>query len=132
MFDLIKHWVPGDFDGEHGLPDNGKEIDYVYLENWLNTNVTDAFMPADFTFDQFDASIIQRIRKYARDTKRPRSTRVYERTATKQVNWKMAEAFKTALGLGIIHAPYYEQAELEMIYLQDMGHERVDLSLIHI
>jgi len=126
IFDLIKHWTPGDFDGQHGLPDNGKEIDYVYLEEWLNKNVTDAFMPADFTFDQFDASIIQRIRKYARDNRRPRSTKVYERTATKQVNWKMAETFKTALGLGIIHAPYYEQAELEMIYLQDVGHERVD------
>lgn len=126
IFDLIKHWTPGDFDGQHGLPENNKEIDYIFLEEWLNKNVTDAFMPKDFTFDQFDASIIQRIRKYARDNRRPRSTMVYERTATKAINWKMAEAFKTALGLGLLHAPYYEQAELEMIYLQDMGHERVD------
>ena len=126
IFDLIRHWVPGDFDGQHELPDNNREIDYVYLEDWWNKHVTDAFMPADFTFDQFDASIIQRIRKYARDNRRPKATKVYERTATKSINWKMAEAFKTALGLGLIHAPYYEQAEMEMIYLQDMGHERVD------
>ncbi len=126
IFDLIKHWVPGDFDGQHGLPDNNKEIDYIYLEEWWNKNVTDVFMPSDFTFDQFDHSIIQRVRKYARDNRRPKSTKVYERTATKSINWSMAEAFKTALGLGIIHAPFYEQAEQEMIYLQDMGHERVD------
>ena len=120
VFDLIKHWQPGDF------PQNNNEIDYIFLEDWWNEYVTDAFMPETFTFDQFDASIIQRVRKYARDTRRPKATKVYERTATKQLNWKMAEAFKTALGLGLIHAPFYEQAEQELIYLQDIGHERVD------
>ncbi len=120
IFDLIKHWQPGDF------PDNNNEIDYIFLEDWWNEYVTDAFMPENFTFDQFETTIIQRINRYARSKPRPKSVRVFERTATKAINWKVAEGFKTALGLGLLHAPYYQQADLEMIYLEDLGNERVD------
>jgi hypothetical protein len=97
IFDLITHWQPGDF------PENNNEIDYIELEEWWNKNVTDAFMPDDFTFDQFETSIIQRIANYARSKQRPKTVNVYERTATKPVNWKMAESFKTAMGLGLLH-----------------------------
>jgi hypothetical protein len=120
IFDLIKHWQPGDF------PENANQIDYIFLETWLNDNVTKAFMPGTFSFDQFDASIIQRIRKYAREREAPKQTEVFEQTATKDLNWRMAEAYKTALGLGLLHAPYYQQADLEMIFLIDKGNQRVD------
>jgi hypothetical protein len=120
VFDLIKHWQPGDF------PKNKNEIDYIFLEDWWNEYVTDAFMPETFTFDQFETTIIQRVNRYARSKQRPKSVRVFERTATKAINWKVAEGFKTALGLNLLHAPYYQQADLEMIYLEDLGNEKVD------
>lgn len=120
VFDLIKHWQPGDF------PDNNNEIDYIFLEDWWNVFVTDAFMPESFTFDQFETTIIQRVNRYARSKPRPKSVRVFERTATKAINWKVAEGFKTAMGLGLIHAPFYQQANMEMIYLEDLGNEKVD------
>lgn len=120
VFDLIKHWEPGDF------PDNDNQIDYIFIQKWLEEHVIDAFMPNELTFDQFDASIIQRLRAYSNSKERPKRINVYERTATKPLNWRMAEAFKTAMGLGLLHAPYYSQAEQELIFLQDVGHERVD------
>ena len=51
---------------------------------------------------------------------------LFQRTAPKAINWKVAEGFKTALGLNLLHAPYYQQADLEMIYLEDLGNEKVD------
>lgn len=56
----------------------------------------------------------------------PKAVTIFERTATKALNWEVAETFKTALNMKLIHAPYFELAEQECLFLQDMGNGRVD------
>ena len=51
----------------------------------------------------------------------PKRITIEERTATRPQNWLVAECFKTALGLNLVHSPYFEQAELELKFLQDKG-----------
>lgn len=118
VFDLIKHWAPGDFE-DH-------EIDYeavgLEVEGYM-----DAFMPGELTFDQFNSvATIQRLQKHAIEQRYPKQVQIYERTATGALNWKTYETFKTALGMGLVHAPFYDLLNLELTFLQDIGHNKVD------
>lgn len=113
VFDILHHWDPADFE-DH-------QIDYdkvgVDLEDYL-----DRFMPTELTFDQFNSvATIQRLRRHAAKRKYPKRVSIYERPATGPLNWKTYETFKTALGLGLVHAPFYELANLELTFLQDLG-----------
>lgn len=111
VFDLIHHFDPADF------PDHN--IDYDYVEEWIWEKIK-AFVPDEWTFDQWNsASMIQRIQKKVREANFPKRVNVYEETATMQHNWKRAENAKTAINMGWVHAPYYEQAELELKFLQE-------------
>jgi hypothetical protein len=111
VFDLIHHWDPADF------PDH--IVDYEEIEDWIWKKIV-AFVPEEVTFDQWNsASMIQRMQKKVREANFPKTVQVYEETATAAHNWKRAENFKTALNMGWIHAPYYEQAELELKFLQE-------------
>jgi hypothetical protein len=121
VFDRLHHWRPGDF------TDNNLEIDYIEIEEYFKEEVLDAFVPTLLTFDQFGGpQMIQHLKRYARERKYHRRVDIQERTSTKPINWKMAEAFKAAMNMGLLHAPWYEQAELELTFLQDMGNMRVD------
>ena len=85
------------------------------------------FMPSDLTFDQFNSvGMIQRIQRAMNDAKLPKRVMVSEQTATAPLNWKMAETFKTALNMGLLHAPYMELAELELRFLQLTTNMKVD------
>ena len=118
VFDKIHAWHPADFDDAR--------IDYIAIEAEI-IEMGKAFMPSDLTFDQFNsAGMIQRIQRALRSANLPKSTTVYERTATAPINWKMAETFKTALNMGLIHAPYFELAELELRFLQLTANQKVD------
>lgn len=64
---------------------------------------------------------IQRLRRYVTTRSLPKRTTLYERTATGPLNWKTFETFKTALNMGLVHAPYHELADLELRFLQDLG-----------
>lgn len=111
VFDLIHHFDPQDF------PDHN--IDYEFVESWIWEKIK-AFMPDEWTFDQWNsASMIQRLQKKVRDANFPKRVNVYEETATMTHNWKRAENAKTAINMGWVHAPYYEQAELELKFLQE-------------
>lgn len=113
VFDVIHHWDPADFD-DH-------QIDYDQIGTEIE-GYLDGFMPGELTFDQFNSvATIQRLQKYATKRNYPKRVSVYERPATGPLNWKTYETFKTALGLGLIHAPYHEQADLELTFLQDKG-----------
>jgi hypothetical protein len=115
VFDYITHWEPSSF------PDNNYEIDYLAVADEI-TELAKGFMPTQLTFDQFNsAMLIQRIRKDLREAQLPKATQIWEQTATAKLNWAMAECFKTALYLGLIHAPWYDQAEKELMFLQDKG-----------
>lgn len=112
VFDKIHHFRPQDFE------DN--IVDYDEIEEWIWDNLMKPFMPQFMSFDQFNsAQVIQRLAKRSRKSGLPKVTQVYEETATRQHNWKRAEIFKSAVNLGYVHAPYYEQAELELRFLQE-------------
>lgn len=64
---------------------------------------------------------IQRLRTYVRGAQLPKHVTIYERTATGPLNWQTYETFKTALGMGLVHGPYFELAHLELTFLQDLG-----------
>jgi len=120
VFDVLHAWVPGDF--EH----NNWEIDYEQVGDEL-CDYVDNFMPVEFTLDQFNSvSTLQQVRKHVQGRHFPKRISVFERNFTKAQNWQICETTKTALGMGLIHMPYYELAELEMKFLQDMGNQRVD------
>lgn len=120
VFDVIHAWQPSEFE------DNNYEIDYDQIERELK-DYLDAFMPVAMSFDQYPmGSTIKHLREHARTRGYPKTVQVYERPATNSLNWKTYEAFKTALGLGLIHAPYFELADLELQFLQVAGQEKVD------
>ena len=121
IFDRLHFWRPGDFEY------NDFEIDYIAIGEYFETEVLDAFRPALLTFDQFGGpETMQRLRKHVRSKHYPSRVDIRERTATHPLNWKMAEAFKAALNMGLLHAPWYEQAELELTFLQDKGNRKVE------
>lgn len=118
VFDKIHAWHPSDYP-------SGR-IDYISIEQEI-IDFGKAFMPSDLTFDQFNsAGMIQRIQRALNAANLPKRITVYEHTATAPVNWKMAETFKTALNMGLIHAPYFELAELELRFLQLTTNQKVD------
>jgi hypothetical protein len=65
----------------------------------------------------------------------PKRVSIFEKPATRPLNWKRAEIFKAALNLGLIHAPmlaadgtvseHAEMAELELRFLEETN-GRVD------
>jgi hypothetical protein len=115
VFDHISAWRPSDFD------QNRYEIDYAVVEQELKAYV-DAFVPVEVSFDQFNSvHSIQELRRHVREQRHPKNVSVFERTATRALNWEVAETFKTSLGLGLVHAPYFELAEQELKFLQDIG-----------
>ena len=115
VFDLITHWSPGDF------VDNALQIDYLAVEDELEGYV-ERFMPSEVTFDPWNSvGIIQRLQHDVGQRRLPKRILVHQTHPTAALNWKVAETFKTALNLDLIHAPYYELAELELTYLQDTG-----------
>lgn len=113
VFDVINAWKPSDF--EEGY------IDYIKVMEDLCQYIDD-FVPSSVSFDQFNsAPLMAQLRQHIGKRNYPRRVDVFERTATRQVNWAMAEAFKTALGLNLIHAPFFELADQELKFLQDLG-----------
>lgn len=113
VFDKIHYWAPHQF--EDG------QIDYLQIAEEVFVDLK-SFLPEMVTFDQFNsAMIMQQLRLKVNQQKLPRRIQIEERTATRPYNWAVAETFKTALGLDLIHAPYFEQAELECKFLQDKG-----------
>jgi hypothetical protein len=111
VFDLLKHWEPGDFPGHI--------VDYDEISEWIFDNVIEVFYPEDFTFDQFNsAQTIQQLNRRVKAARLPKNVTVYEKTATASHNWKRYETLKTAINLGRVHAPEYELAQAELQFLQ--------------
>lgn len=120
VFDYITHWEPSSF------PENDYQVDYDHIEKSIQDFIK-SFIPTEVTFDQgFSNWLISRLAKWVRRQAFPKMVSVFQRTATAPMNWEVAETFKTALGLGLVHAPYYEQAEKELLFLQLVGENKVD------
>lgn len=119
VFDLLHHWEPQNFPG--GI------IDYDEIGQFIIEKVARKFYPDEITFDQFNSvATIQKINKELLKTPGPKQVRAYEKTANKELNWQRAEVFKTAINMGLVHAPQYDLAELELKFLQDKGNKLVD------
>lgn len=117
VFDVVHAWQPSDFGGEQ---------DYVSIEEDLE-GYLNAFMPDQLTFDQFSSvGTIQRLQRYVLRANLPKRVQIWERTATKDLNWRTWETFKTAVNLGLVHAPAFQLAQLELTFLQDLGNHSVD------
>jgi hypothetical protein len=111
VFDHLHAWDPATF------PDH--QIDYLEIESELK-DLLDRFLPFQFSVDQFSsAPIMGHLRAHLNGAGRAKLTTVVERTATARRNFEMAETFKTALGMGLIHAPAHHLARLELEYLQE-------------
>jgi hypothetical protein len=118
VFDVITAYLPADFPNH--------QIDYDFIGDEMEGYI-DAFLPTELTFDQWNSvSSVQRLQKYVYNKRLPKAVTVYERNATEPLNWQTYETFKTALGLNLVHGPYFELADQELTYLQDLGHRKVD------
>lgn len=115
VFDKIHFWAPWSFDDG--------QIDYVSVEKEILRDIKN-FRPELVTFDQFSSGpIMSHLRQGVVAAKLPKRVTIDERTATAPRNWQVAETFKTALGLDLIHMPYFEQTELECKFLQVKGNK---------
>jgi hypothetical protein len=110
IFDYISHWDPANF------PDH--TIDYMQINEEL-WELIKGFPIDDFSFDQHNSAYFIADLTY-RTTKAqlPKRIAVHEQTATAPHNLRVWENFKVALNLGWVHAPYYEQGDLELRFLQ--------------
>lgn len=115
VFDKLHAWIPGDFEGH--------EIDYDIVRGDIMNDI-DAFIPDIVSFDQWNSiATVQALRKHVANKAYPKSVMIEERTATGPLNWRTYETFKTALGLGLVHGPFFELADLELTFLQDLGNK---------
>lgn len=119
VFDKIHHWEPQNWDDHI--------VDYDEIGEYMVDEIAHKFYPDEITFDQFNSvATIQKINKRLLNEPGPKQVTAYERTATKELNWSRAEVFKTAINMGLVHAPYYELAETELSFLIDKGNKVVD------
>ncbi len=125
VFDIIKRWNPKDFKGGAiHWPTVMKEV-LVYIQ---------LFRPYELTLDQYNsAEPIQLLNMKLREMG-IEGVRVYELTATPEVNWKRADVYKTALYQGLVHAPNdtadtaYSMLELKFLQEHRMNskYSRID------
>lgn len=127
VIDLLKMWKPIDF------PDGIVDYPMVTDDLW---DIIERFSPDELTFDQFQSvMMIATLNQRMTAEPRPKQTLIFEKPATRPLNWKRAELFKSALNLGLIHIPMLgrdgevdpagEMAELELRFLE-LRNGRVD------
>lgn len=127
VFDRLHHFDPMDF------PDH--IVDYPQVDEWLWENVIKAFMPDEFTFDQYNStSSIQRLQQKIRQNQRDlpkKHIQVFEKPVTRQSDWAIKENAKAAINLGLVHCYSIEEdihaarAQDELKFLQ-LVNGRVD------
>lgn len=110
IFDFVHVWQPKDFpDGRIHYPTVENEIDVFAAQFGLSR----------LSFDQYNSAMaIQRLDERINGRRPPKRCHVLEVTPSHSHNWKVAELFKTAAGLGLVHAPAHTLARLELEYLQ--------------
>ncbi len=124
IVDYVNHWEPSQF------IHNNYEIDYREVRSEMAEAIR-LFMPVEFTFDQgYSAEMIQELRRYVNQARLPKPVNVFLRPTTFQSNWDVAETFKYALGLGLVHCydgtRSTELLKQECKFLQLVGNKRVD------
>lgn len=70
-------------------------------------------------YDQHESALsIQALTEWAAGAHLPRLPQISQRFATRPRNERTAGVFRSALGLGLIHAPTHELARQELLHLQ--------------
>jgi hypothetical protein len=111
VFDKIHHFDPADFPNH--------TIDYEEVEDWIWDDIIAPFQPAEFTFDQYNSvGSTQKLVKKVAKARLPKKVNVFIRDANATYNWQVAECFKAAINMGLVHAPEYEEGALELKFLQ--------------
>lgn len=96
IFDYLQVWKPEDF------PDH--QVDYLAIEEQLVDIITKFPTLKTFSFDQYGGFVtVPYLKTHLR--KRGHSARVRQATFTPKTNQIRAERFKSALGMGWVHAP---------------------------
>ena len=99
VFDNLRVWDPADFD-EHIL-----DYEIVMDDIWGDVKT---FLIDDISFDQFNVpATIGNLRKRLAKERLPKGIRVHEVSRTRQLNWRHYELFKSAINMGLVHAPMY-------------------------
>jgi hypothetical protein len=110
IFDHIHHWNPADYPGN--------KLDYVQINEHLWEFIR-SFPLDDLSFDQFNSAYFEAdLTQKVRAAQIPKRVNVHVVPATAPYNFRVAETFKVALNQGWVKAPYYEQADLELRFLQ--------------
>lgn len=106
VFDQIRCWEPGDF------PDHILDYeDGVMPDIWEDVK---NFVPEEVSFDQFNVpATIGWLRKKLSKEQLPKAVRVHEVVRTRPLNWRHYELFKSAINMGLVHAPMHLQQEEE-------------------
>jgi hypothetical protein len=121
VIDLIRCWEPADF------PDH--LLDYDVVMSTIKEDVR-LFVPENVSFDQFNVpATIGPLRKYVAAAGLPKMVTVDEVSRTRPLNWRHFELFKSAVNMGLVHAPMLtadgevnyasEQGELELRFLEE-------------
>jgi hypothetical protein len=100
VFGNIRCWEPADY------PDHILDYeDGVMPEIWEDVK---NFLPEEVSFDQFNVpATIGWLRKRLSKEQLPKAVKVREVTRTAQLNWKHYELFKSAINMGLVHAPMF-------------------------
>lgn len=113
VIDVFKIWRPSEFPNHI--------IYYPQIQAEIFEYLT-LFPISDLTFDQYcSVQMIQELKARVERAELPWPIQVYERTASPNSNWLSAETFKKAANLGLVHAPAFDQAQLELERLQVKG-----------
>jgi hypothetical protein len=120
VIDFVTHWEPASF------VENNYEVDYEYIVDQFKGYIY-RFHPIEFTTDQAHSTwMLQQLRSWFSKARLPFHTNFFQRIATKKLNWEMAETFKTALNMNLVHIPAYPQARSELLFLQKTGADKVE------
>lgn len=116
VFDWLHVWKPSNYE-DH-------QLDYLQVEKELVEIIMQFRTLKNFSFDQYGGFVtVPYLKSHLRTNKH--EARVHQSTATNKTNQLRAERFKSALGMGWIHAPKDELApdgesllEQELKFLQ--------------
>jgi hypothetical protein len=109
--DKLDYWSPADFD-DH-------EIDYLALEEHFITDICN-FMPYSVTFDQYSSvPVIQTLQQRINHAQLAKRVSFDQRPHTHTGNLELAEVFRAALALGLVHCPYDRLVDDELRFLQE-------------
>ena len=126
VFDKVVAWTQGDFPVHDERTGEliRYDMDYDVIEEAILKDVVD-FQIQDTTFDSYNSiSLIAHVNARARKNQRPGIS--YELTPTHALNWEIAETFKMALALDLIHFPQHDLLQAELEFLKLLPGNKVD------